>query len=408
MTEKFQLAANVLLSRRMNNLVRIEENVEIDLNYITCAEYQLFIDEMRQAGENRQPDHWQDYIFPREDALKPITGVRASDAEEFCAWLTQRKSTLGRYRLPTLAEAEENTLAEAEENSATEQQIGCWSNDEGEQVIAGIEPTQLQDWHSNLAEVTILNRNLDRVLYGDLDRVLYRVLYQVPYGDLYGSLHRDFHQVPYGDLYGALHQDLYRDLNRVLYGDLNRDLNRILFRVLNRNLNRNLYQNLNQNLYQNLNQNLYQVLNRDLSRDLNRNLYQVLYQRIEANEASDFLILYFPLLFFIVIYQILSRTYQATSQDREALRQISREHPILENILGKLRRVLGFQGIRQSALGQNTPSGQESEAISHKYQKKIDEIYSLYVYLVLQDERQAGRIPAWEGIRIVRENFKSL
>jgi len=74
MTERFRLAANVLLKRRLNNLVRIDNNVEIDRDYITCGEYQLFIDEMRPAGKNRQPDHWTAERFPPEDARKPITG----------------------------------------------------------------------------------------------------------------------------------------------------------------------------------------------------------------------------------------------------------------------------------------------------------------------------------------------
>ncbi|NET60056.1 MAG: NACHT domain-containing protein [Symploca sp. SIO2E6] len=371
-TDKFRLAANVLLSRRLNNLVRIEENVEIDLSYITCAEYQLFIDEMRQAGENRQPDHWQDYRFPPGDARKPITGVRGSDAEEFCEWLTQQHSALGfRYRLPT--------LAEVKEYSATEQQIGCWCND-GE--IAGIEASWWQDWYSKLAEVTILNRNFDlnldlnrdfnQNLYQDLERVLNQNLYQdlnlnlnrVLYKDLYRDLDRFLNQVLYRNLDRFLNRFLYRDFYQVLYRVLNQDLYRDLDRVLEKILYRVIYQNIHRNLYQ--------VLDRDLNRKLKRYLYQVLYKKIEANEASDFLILYFPLLFFIVIYQLLSIVYQATSQDRKALEQINL-------------------------------SRQECEEISRKYQYKIDEIYPIYVHLVLQDERQAGRIPAWEGIRLVRE-----
>ncbi|MDY6782228.1 MAG: SUMF1/EgtB/PvdO family nonheme iron enzyme [Cyanobacteriota bacterium] len=90
-------------------LRRIEDKVEIDTNYITCAEYQLFIDEKRAAGENRQPDHWKSYRFPPGDARKPIAGVRATDAEEFCEWLTQQHAELGvKYRLPTSREVEEN------------------------------------------------------------------------------------------------------------------------------------------------------------------------------------------------------------------------------------------------------------------------------------------------------------
>ncbi|NET61118.1 MAG: hypothetical protein F6K47_34830 [Symploca sp. SIO2E6] len=68
-------------------------------------------------------------------------------------------------------------------------------------------------------------------------------------------------------------------------------------------------------------------------------------------------------------------TYKAASQNQKTLRQI------------KLSR-------------------RESQTISRKYQEKIDEIYPLYVYLVLLDERQAGRIPAWEGIRLVRERIE--
>lgn len=92
MTERFTLAANVLLSRRLQKLLRIDENVEIDMSYITCAEYQLFIDEKLKADEYRQPDHWKSYRFPPGDAQKPITGVRSSDAKEFCEWLTQQQS----------------------------------------------------------------------------------------------------------------------------------------------------------------------------------------------------------------------------------------------------------------------------------------------------------------------------
>jgi predicted NACHT family NTPase len=93
--ELFQLAAEVKLSRRLNRLLRVDETIEIDTRYITCAEYQLFIDEKRQLGEHRQPDHWLDDRFRPGDANQPITGVRADDVEEFCAWLTQRTSSLG-------------------------------------------------------------------------------------------------------------------------------------------------------------------------------------------------------------------------------------------------------------------------------------------------------------------------
>jgi hypothetical protein len=127
-----------------------------------------------------------------------------------------------------------------------------------------------------------------------------------------------------------------------------------LYHALNRDLNLNLY--------------------RDLNRDLNRDL-EGQFKAIEAGKASDFLLLYFPLLPVIVIYHFLSATYELISKNQALL-----------NII-KL-------------------SGQKSETISLIYLHNFNEIYPLYVYLVLLDERQAGRIPAWESIRIVRERVE--
>jgi len=75
------------------------------------------------------------------------------------------------------------------------------------------------------------------------------------------------------------------------------------------------------------------------------------------------------------MYDFLSETYEVISKDQEALDII------------KLSR-------------------QESEVIGSKYLDNFNKIYSLCVYLVLLDERQAGRMPAWESIRIVRERVE--
>jgi hypothetical protein len=60
----------------------------------------------------------------------------------------------------------------------------------------------------------------------------------------------------------------------------------------------------------------------------------------------------------------------------------------------------------EAALNTINLSRQENEVISRNYLEKLNEIYPLYVYLVLLDERQAGRMPAWESIRIVRERVE--
>jgi hypothetical protein len=80
---------------------RIDENTYIDDTLVTCAEYQLFIDEMREQGKYYQPDHWIAYQFPNGEARKPIIGVRHSDAEAFCEWLTRRGDGEWKFRLPT-------------------------------------------------------------------------------------------------------------------------------------------------------------------------------------------------------------------------------------------------------------------------------------------------------------------
>ena len=98
--ERRRVVAEALLSRRLQHLVRLDEDRYVDPELITHIEYQLFLDEKRAQGEYRQPDHWQSYHFPPGEGLKPVLGVRPSDAEAFCQWLTERSGGLWRYRLP--------------------------------------------------------------------------------------------------------------------------------------------------------------------------------------------------------------------------------------------------------------------------------------------------------------------
>ncbi len=113
MSEEFKLAAEVKLKRRLKNLQRIDEKREIDQTFISCAEYQLFLDEMRTEHRFYQPDHWTTFRFPRGSALQPIVGVRAQDAEKFCEWLSQKEHK--KYRCPTLTEAQEFFALENQE-----------------------------------------------------------------------------------------------------------------------------------------------------------------------------------------------------------------------------------------------------------------------------------------------------
>jgi hypothetical protein len=97
-----QQAAAQYLNDRLQNLFGL------DPRYITCAEYQLFIDAGRQNQVYYQPDHWQGFTFPTNGALAPITGVRVEDVQAFCEWLNQCTGT-NRFRLPYPREVESVT-----------------------------------------------------------------------------------------------------------------------------------------------------------------------------------------------------------------------------------------------------------------------------------------------------------
>ena len=71
-------------------MIRVNDRYYPDRSPVTHAEYQLFIDEMRTQGKNRQPDHWDSYEFAPGSARTPVMGIRRSDAEEFCEWLSGR------------------------------------------------------------------------------------------------------------------------------------------------------------------------------------------------------------------------------------------------------------------------------------------------------------------------------
>jgi hypothetical protein len=89
---------------------RINEDTYIDDTLVTCAEYQLFIDEERRRGRYYQPDYWKSHQFPEGHAREPIMGVRPTDADIFCYWLAQREEVRWNYRLPGFAEAVEHPL----------------------------------------------------------------------------------------------------------------------------------------------------------------------------------------------------------------------------------------------------------------------------------------------------------
>ncbi len=125
--EIFKLAVEVKLARRLSNLLRIDENLEIDTSYITCAEYQLYVSQQLNSNE---------YRFQLGDAKKPITGISYGNALGFCSWLSswdfsRNKNTAGTHNT-NLYYFRLNNSSEAEKYPAkNNSELKFWTQEDG-------------------------------------------------------------------------------------------------------------------------------------------------------------------------------------------------------------------------------------------------------------------------------------
>ncbi|MGK7893566.1 MAG: SUMF1/EgtB/PvdO family nonheme iron enzyme [Xenococcus sp. (in: cyanobacteria)] len=117
----FDLAAEVLLAKRLSQFLRIDEKQEIDNNYITSAEYQLFLGE---SQHNRREQ------LPLANPKQPRIVTSWQEGLEFCFWLTDKMNSnlAGQarpqekyyYRLPTITEVQNYPVKE-------HQNLTCWN-----------------------------------------------------------------------------------------------------------------------------------------------------------------------------------------------------------------------------------------------------------------------------------------
>jgi hypothetical protein len=119
-----RICGEALLALRLRKLVAIDTSRFLDTALITQAEYQLFLDQTRARGEYHEPQHWISDSFESGQGNLPVAGVRATDAEGFCHWLTERQNGGWAYRLPFASESEEEPT-ESRQRSALES-FGCW------------------------------------------------------------------------------------------------------------------------------------------------------------------------------------------------------------------------------------------------------------------------------------------
>jgi hypothetical protein len=191
-----RLAAEVLLARRLKSLQQIDERREIDLNYLSCAEYQLFLDDNEDGGKDHQPDGWIDSTFPIGQAREPVVGMRAEDAEALCQWLTQREGGGMRFRLPSNHEAaqwgtERAGLATWCDGTGQYSLLGLTEAEEHtiRQELGKISDTCLQSLASSageldLARTLVRDRNLEIEIDSNLDFGLARSLARILAFDL--------------------------------------------------------------------------------------------------------------------------------------------------------------------------------------------------------------------------------
>jgi len=378
----FELAAEVKLERRLKRLLRLNETTDIDLAYISCAEYQLFLNEQRRDGDACPPDHWTRPRFPKGSALAPITGLRASDAIAFCRWLTARLSQLGSLyqeagvtvfsgpvtiRLPQREEVEAHPIDDALERpteSAPEPpEISCWCIAPGERYLVAQPPSDspLAQTQTTLASqlIGLMTRDTGFVFDPILKHAL-RYSQAILAPQVNTLLNQAFSLSPdplhWRDRDLAIRQIIILDLSTGLPNStsLNRDTS------LSRNLdsNRDLLLHIAQEWSDTDKSKVNQALDR---------------QGRQRPKASKTPLLPAPeILLACAFWQILSGLYSN---------------------LAKRRRVLKRNAIIR----------QDCEFLSSQYQTYSEDALRFYLFMALKDDRRNNdEAVIWEGLRIVR------
>jgi energy-coupling factor transporter ATP-binding protein EcfA2 len=170
-SERRRITAEALLARRLRQMYALNEQTFIDTTLVTHAEYQLFLNEMRSQDKNYQPDHWADFTFPAGQGLQPALGVRRSDAQAFCVWLSARMGGVWRYRLPN-----EKDLAQANQSiwKDLSQDTGYWT--EGERRFVWSQGRPSPSLSTDLQATLTRARDLADIRVGDDNHALARDL----------------------------------------------------------------------------------------------------------------------------------------------------------------------------------------------------------------------------------------
>jgi energy-coupling factor transporter ATP-binding protein EcfA2 len=377
---RFRLAAEVLLNRRLKKPFQsIDDTRSIDTGLITCAEYQLFIDHMRSQKKYHQPDHWATCHFPKGQALEPIAGVRFEDAEAFCLWLTQKQGQT--FRLPRKEETK-SCLKDCHTF------LGFWVK-EGD--VAGLSPGKEMRFLKELAQdkplplpcISVLSRGHARALDRararafDLDLDLALALIRL--------LALNFARL------GTIPLDIVRNIARATLFDLARDLDLVRDRDCDRSLDpaRDRARDLAHYYAYNIDVVLSSKVAKELqSKSVDESIYLIekllsinlsFHERQWAKIISDTL-------------------YMAKAETLAEYRRASRNSSI--NILEYAYKGFHVPEKRKRTRWKPWRRFQLSMDDTEKLKKYVLDVYW---FLRMVQAREAGKLPAWEGIRLVRE-----
>ncbi|MEM7336042.1 MAG: NACHT domain-containing protein [Chloroflexota bacterium] len=390
-----QTAAEVFLMLRLRRFVRIDEEKYVDTSLISNGEYQLFLQESRANRAYHQPDHWQAFTFEMGNGRKPIVGVRPSDAELFCQWLTNRDTTGWQFRLPNADELKLSRLR-ADGHVLDMEHATYWYKSDNGYRTAGFKSKQnnenilkiLQyrferDWdlhdptrqypHIRQIGKVYLNRALQRqFVLKDLERDLSRELadFDELLSDLAQLQDRGLTDMA-TDLDMALSQAIEVVNDPDLMAARQVDLDAII--DLTRTLRKDFDKTKGFNIPENMMTELFRTVER--AKSLSGNRDSVMYQ--ELDRALN--------------HALMVERELGSVLNRE---MVNSRRRLSANVLNRIGEVYK-QVDRQKG-------SEEQTAVSDVPKKQFAALLDLYIDLALLEERGSGQLPAYESIRLVR------
>lgn len=371
--------AERLLTHRIESLFFAGPALALDSSYITAIEYQLFIDAKLADDEFHQPDHWPSTASDEQET-NPIIGIRPSDARAFCKWISGYYPSEKNVRLRLLT-YQEGMLNPVKRLGSTENTpanlVGTWVSDN---------PSRTIDAHVDKA--SLLNHIRDVALRNDEEMARFMIR---PVGHIFhkefsaaSTINRSIHRAIGRASSSALKRATEREpQNRILLGltsasipDLDLDRTQMLAHKLvyaydmERRLRGMVDVNgkpygKNENPLGHGNYGAYAPLDRAI--DLGLDLSIALDRRPKANQNT--------FLESLKTLAILFLALAGTIEERLVEYRPFAKGPILK-------------------VNQN-----------RSFEMDRDDATEVGISLLLLHERIQHNVPAWEGLRIVRERY---